>query len=109
MKNSIHKIVAHVVQVSDTITNTQPLIVDLHGMRKQLTDAVLGDAVTAETAEALREALDEVEMELAEPAPRRRRLREIVRGMTALAGGLSASAGLVESIDSFTRTVNGVP
>jgi hypothetical protein len=108
MKNSIHKIVAQVVQVSDTITNTQPLIFDVQGMRKQLTDAVVYDAVTAETAEALRHALDDAERELAEPTPRRRRLREIVRGMTALAGGISASAGLVDSIDAFTRTVNGV-
>src|SRR5690606_10666148 len=39
MKNSIDKIIAHVVQMGDTITNTQPLIVDVNGMRKQLADA----------------------------------------------------------------------
>lgn len=107
MKNSIDKIIAHVVQMGDTITNTQPLIVDVNGMRKQLADAVVRGALTVEAAAALAHALDDAERELAKPAPRRGRLREIIRGMTALASGISASAGLVESLDAFTRTVNG--
>jgi hypothetical protein len=103
----IHNVVGNFVQVGETITNTQPLIVDVRGVREQLTDAVAHDAVAAETAEALGDALDDAEQELAEPAPRRGRLREIVAGITALTGGVTASTGLIESVEALTRTVTG--
>ena len=49
MKIKIDKVVGRVVQVGETITNAQPLIVDLRGVRERLTDAVAHDAVGAET------------------------------------------------------------
>lgn len=107
MKNSFRNINAQVVQVGETITNNQPLVVDLRDTRKQLSDAVAHGEVAVETGVALERALDDVERELAQPTPRPNRLRAIVEGMTALTGGLTASAGLVESVDSIARTITG--
>jgi hypothetical protein len=107
MKNSFRSINAQVVQVGEAITNTQPLVVDLRGVRKQLSDALARGEVAVETGEELGTALDEVERELAQPNPRPSRVRAIIEGMTALTSGLTASAGLVESVDSIARTITG--
>ncbi|GAA0928338.1 hypothetical protein [Pseudonocardia zijingensis] len=107
MKNSFRDIKAQMVQMGDTITNNQPLVLDVCSVRKELRKAVADRLVGDETAAAMERALVEAERELAAPAPRRKRLREIVKGMAALAGGISASAGLVESVDALTRTITG--
>jgi hypothetical protein len=107
MKNSFRDIKAQVVQMGDTITNNRPLILDLGNVRKELRDAVAQHAIEVEPAAALEQALDDAEHELAKPAPRQSRLREIVNGMAALASGITASTGLIESVGHLTGTVAG--
>ncbi len=60
-----------------------------------------------ELACTIRSATDDVTAELAEAAPDRGRLGTALRRIAALASGVTAAAGIVESVESMVSVLGG--
>ena len=107
MKNSFNNINAQIVQMGDTISNAQPLIQQVQMLRRGVAQAVAGGEVPPRTAEVLERVVTDAEREITKPAPRRSRMREILGTLATLSSGLSATAGLAETVDSVLHMVAG--
>ena len=113
----IQKINANVVQNADKIQNHGPVIhqfqvtprvkAQLQDLLEDLAALTQSGAVSHEVGQELRNSILTATDEANAPAPRRRRLIAALSHAKEIAVGLTAAAGIAESVDAVVRTLGG--
>lgn len=113
----IQEINAHVVQNADKIQNNGPVIhqfqvtprakAQLHDLLADIAALTQSGAVSHEVGHELRDSILTATDEADAPAPRWHRLTGALSHAKEIAAGLTAAAGIAESVDAVVRTLGG--